>query len=238
MQEVFLRYFPPGSSLLELNCGTGTDAIALAHHGMTIRATDDSPAMVAVARAKTLEAGLEGRISVERLSFHELSHLCGNRFHGAYSNFGGLNCLHDLSSLARDLSELLESGSHFSVCFMTRFCLWETVSFLLRFRWHRAFRRLRRNGVDARIHGAGIRVFYHSVASIVSTFRPWFETVEVGGLNIFTPPPVTSLRLKVLRQVLPFLESLDALVSRWPMFRSVGDHCYIVMRRTVAGSAP
>lgn len=37
VQQTMLRYFQKGNSILELNCGTGTDAIFLAHNGMQDR---------------------------------------------------------------------------------------------------------------------------------------------------------------------------------------------------------
>ena len=46
VQQTMLRYFQKGNSILELNCGTGTDAIFLAHHGMHVLATDSSSGMI------------------------------------------------------------------------------------------------------------------------------------------------------------------------------------------------
>src|SRR5512146_1922454 len=50
--NVYCRYFKPGDSLLELNCGTGTDAMTLAEKGMRILATDISTAMLQTFQAK------------------------------------------------------------------------------------------------------------------------------------------------------------------------------------------
>jgi len=236
MMKVFLRYFPIHSSLLELNCGTGTDAIALANHRMTVYATDDSPAMVSSAREKVSMAGLTSHIIVDRLSFDQLDQLRGKVFDGVYSNFGGLNCAPDLSSIAADVSVLLKPGGFFVLCVMTDFSIWETTAFLLRLRWQSAFRRLRRDGVDARVHETTLRIYYHSPDSIRSAFEPWFELVEMGGLSVFTPPPGAAKTNRVLRPIIPLLDLLDNAVYRWYPFRRIGDHCYIVMRRTTRES--
>jgi len=235
MMNVFLRYFPAHGSLLELNCGTGTDAIALANHCMTVHATDASPAMVTTAREKIAAAGLTAQITVDQLSFNQLDQLRGRMFDGAYSNFGGLNCVLDLSSIAADVSKLLRPGGYFVLCVMTNFSIWESTAFLLRFRWYGAFRRLRRGGVDAQVNETTFHIYYHSPGSIRSSFAPRFELVEMGGLSVFTPPPGATRANNLLRPVLPLLELLDDALHRWYPFRRIGDHCYFVMRRTMGG---
>src|SRR5687768_4202797 len=45
-------YFCPGDRVLELNCGTGEDAIYLGRRGVRVLATDIAPAMLDVARGK------------------------------------------------------------------------------------------------------------------------------------------------------------------------------------------
>ena len=40
------RFLPAGSRILELNAGTGTDAIELARRGYTLHATDIAPGML------------------------------------------------------------------------------------------------------------------------------------------------------------------------------------------------
>ena len=44
--------FAPGSRVLEMNCGTGEDALWLVHRGVQVFATDVSPAMLQVAQSK------------------------------------------------------------------------------------------------------------------------------------------------------------------------------------------
>ena len=49
--------FRPGDRVLELNCGTGADAIHLARRGVRVLATDIAPAMLELTRAKVAQAG-------------------------------------------------------------------------------------------------------------------------------------------------------------------------------------
>lgn len=71
--------FRPGDRVLELNCGTGADAVYLGRRGVRVLATDVSPAMVEVARAKVERAGLSGVVEVERLAIEELSAQAGDQ---------------------------------------------------------------------------------------------------------------------------------------------------------------
>lgn len=50
----------PGARVVEIGCGTGSTAIALAPHAGRIRATDLSVAMIAIAREKARDAGAAG----------------------------------------------------------------------------------------------------------------------------------------------------------------------------------
>ncbi len=52
------RVFHPGQRILEINCGTGIDALHLAGRGIEVLACDSSPRMVEVARRKALRAFL------------------------------------------------------------------------------------------------------------------------------------------------------------------------------------
>src|SRR5690242_3488644 len=58
------RLVPAGGSIIDINCGTGIDAIALAQKGYTVCGIDLSPKMVDRAKGKSLQAGVAARFSV------------------------------------------------------------------------------------------------------------------------------------------------------------------------------
>jgi SAM-dependent methyltransferase len=64
--------FAAGDRVLELNCGTGEDAVHLARRGVRVLATDASAAMLALARTKVESAGLGGAVELRRLAIEEL----------------------------------------------------------------------------------------------------------------------------------------------------------------------
>ena len=82
----FTRLVPPDSRLLELNSGTGTDAVELAGRGYSVHATDIAPGMLDRLRAKVDELGLHDRITVEERSFLSLSDVPGAPFDAVFSD--------------------------------------------------------------------------------------------------------------------------------------------------------
>ncbi|MEM7489128.1 MAG: methyltransferase domain-containing protein [Pseudomonadota bacterium] len=55
-----LLFERPGARVVEIGCGTGSTALALAPHAARIRAADVAPAMIDIARAKARAAGAVG----------------------------------------------------------------------------------------------------------------------------------------------------------------------------------
>jgi ubiquinone/menaquinone biosynthesis C-methylase UbiE len=229
--EIFLRYFRPADHLLEVNCGTATDAIYLAGHGMNILATDVSPNMLREASLKIRVAGASSQVEVRLLSFHALETLSGSVFDGAYSNFGGLNCASDLRSIAASLSTLVKPGGYFIATVMPDFCLWETLSMLLHFRWSTAFRRLSPGGTLANVHGTMVPTYYYAPSRFIRSFSDSFSLVGLSGLNIFTPPPGHRRANDLLKPVLPIMNRIDRAVASLPLARRIGDHYIVVLCR-------
>lgn len=69
-QEQVLKWveelnLPAGSQVLEIGCGAGFLALALAAHGLTVQAIDSVDAMVEQTRQHARQAGLAEKISVE-----------------------------------------------------------------------------------------------------------------------------------------------------------------------------
>ena len=229
--QMFLHYFQPGRMLLELNCGTGTDAVFLAHQGIKVLATDLSPIMINEAQRKIESEGLREFIETQLLPFDALETLRGRLFDGAYSNLGGLNCTNDLDSIAASLSTLIRPRGYFIATVMPDFCLWETVAFVARFQWKRALRRRHPEGSLASLHGGTVRTYYHSPRKLFASFSLQFDLVETVGLNIFTPPPNSTQAYAALGRVMNLLEKLETMTAHLPMFSAMGDHFIMVLRR-------
>src|SRR5215467_10721559 len=75
VREHVLNLLAPGSSILELNAGTGEDAIFFANHGFHVHATDISTGMQEMLVKKVSAAKLDDLVSNELCSFTSLENL-------------------------------------------------------------------------------------------------------------------------------------------------------------------
>jgi SAM-dependent methyltransferase len=237
--------FRPGSLLLEVGCGTGEEALALASLGYRIVATDISPAMIQTARAKAQAAGVEG-VSWRVLAAGQLQQLAHDHeagsFDGAYSSFGGLNCEPRLALVIEALSCLLRPGAVFACSVMNRWCLWEVAWGLVHLRPREAFRRLATGWTQAGLAAPEGRLSvptrYYSPRTFIRAFAPHFQLQSVRGLPALLPPPYLDHLPERHPVLFAWLEALDSrLRSRFP-FHSLGDHFLVTLVRSGGGSVP
>jgi ubiquinone/menaquinone biosynthesis C-methylase UbiE len=222
--------FLPGQRVLELNCGTGVDALHLANRGVRVDAFDVSPAMIRVAgRRLPPDNGLPVRFQV--LATEELGAV-DSVYDGAFSNFGGLNCVEDLRPVARDLARLVRPLGYLLLCLATRFCAWETAWWLAHGKSAKAFRRLRKGGTTAELTpGSLLRVRYPSVRELRRLFGPEFALVSVQGIGLLVPPSYVEPQARRFPKLLRAAVRLDARLSSLPGVGAIGDHVLLKFRR-------
>src|SRR5688572_27698936 len=86
------RFLKPNSFILELNAGTGIDAVRFVEHGHRVHATDLSDGMIKKINQKIRVNNLLGNLSCQQCSFESLEQVQEKKFDYIFSNFGGLNC--------------------------------------------------------------------------------------------------------------------------------------------------
>jgi len=221
------QLFPAGSRVLELGCGTGEDAQHLASHGVRVFATDQSEAMLAVARRKC--AGLPVEFAPLDFSISDFGFRISDRgmFDGVFSNFGGLNMLPDYQSLISNLQSLIKPGGPALLVLMGRWCAWEILWHLAHLDRRAAFRRLHPEGAVAWVGGTAVRVRYPATASLRRAFAPHFHLTRVRPLGVLLPP--SYLEPLTRRRVFPF--RLFAWLDRRLPLPLWGDHVLYEFRR-------
>jgi len=225
-QRCALR-FAPGSRVLEMNCGTGEDALWLARRGVQVLATDASPAMLKVAQQKLADAAAGGSVRFQRLVWEELDTLEETRFDGALSNFGGLNCVADLRIAARALAQKLRPGGTAILCIMGPLVPWEWIWFLGRGDPRRAFRRLRRSGA----FWSGMAIRYPSSAKSVRAFAPEFRVLRLSAVGALLPPPYTEKHLGRYPRIIALLDRVERRFETvWPL-PMLADHYLLELER-------
>ncbi|MBI5841804.1 MAG: methyltransferase domain-containing protein [Chloroflexi bacterium] len=180
------RFLPRGSRILELNAGTGTDAVALAQRGYHVHATDIAEGMLERMREKVEKLGLEEQITFQTCSFTNLSEVQGGPFDAVFSDLGGLNCIPDLSPVIKDLPRLLKPGGLVTWVLMPRVCLWEMAE-VFRGNFRLAFRRLSLKGARSHLEGLYFDVYYFSSRQVIRWFGDDYSPVALEGLSVITP---------------------------------------------------
>lgn len=229
--EQTLAVFLPDSHILELNCGTGEDALFLAKAGMRVTACDASSGMIEKAQSKVALEGREAQVELYELATEDLRHLPRSQsFDGVFSNFSGLNCVKNLSDVAREIALRVKPGAPLLLCLSTRYCLWEIIYFLLRGNPSKAVRRWK-GSTQASIGSCEFSVYYPTLSQLRRTFAPNFRVRSVRGVGITVPP--SYLETWVLRHPVlhSSLKKIDSIVRTWPVVRTVGDHMLLHLER-------
>lgn len=230
------KAFHPGDRTLEIGCGTGIDACFLAKRGVRVLACDSSPQMIAVATRRIQENGLQKLVQPLLLRAEDIAALHPDEvFDGAFSNFGALNCVADLGLMARYLATLLKPGASALFCWMGPCCAWETIWYLAHGKRQKAFRRLHRDGVTARIaDDAFVHVHYPTVKALAREFAPEFRLEFVKGIGVVVPPSYLEPWAQRHPGLFQLCERADSLIARCPGFRVLADHVLVRLRRESA----
>jgi SAM-dependent methyltransferase len=230
LQEVVSRELAPGSRLLDLGCGTGIDALGFAQLGYPVVATDWSPGMVARTEARVAGASLPAPVVVRQLGIHQLAVLDGS-FDGIYSNFGPMNCVPDLDSVAGECARLLAPGGVLVFSVMGRICPWELAHYALRGRVGRAGVRAARGATAVGMNRHTIWTRYYLPREFHRHFAARFTLTGYRALSLFLPPPYLVDFYRRRRQWCDCLGRLDDRLGDWPVLRDMGDHFLMVMHR-------
>jgi ubiquinone/menaquinone biosynthesis C-methylase UbiE len=227
------RCFRPGQRILELNCGTGVDALYLADRGIEVLACDIAPRMIQVARQRLTRRENRAQVDFRVLATEQIENLYREGpFDGAFSNFAGLNCVSNISSVSRDLAALLEPGATALLCVAGRAVAWEIVWYLGQGKPRKALRRFRRGGAVGRLaESVTVGVHYWSARTMAQIFAPEFRLVQVKGIGITVPPSYLESVARRFPRVLKTLVGTDRLLSNVPVLRSLADHVLLEFQR-------
>jgi SAM-dependent methyltransferase len=229
--SVLERSFPSQATLLDVGCGTGTEAIWLAQRGYRITAVDSSQAMLDVLTRRTAGANLD--ISTRQLKAGDLSTLVDElgegSFDGAYSSFGALNMEPSLDRSLAALSRLVRPGGRIVLSVMNRWCLAEMAAMVAGGRGTQAFRRLRRS-LSVVVGEATTEVTYPSWPQLKGALDPKFKARSVEALTLLLLPYAWPSLVSHGRTY-GALTRLDEILAPRKPFAWLGDHLLVVAER-------
>lgn len=226
------RLLSPGSHILELNAGTGQDAIYFARQGHRVHATDLAEGMMARLREKVVKERLTDKISSELCSFTELEQLRNKGpYDHIFSNFAGLNCTGGLDKVLRSFDELLRPGGRVTLVLLPGFSLWETL-LIFRGKFRTATRRwFSSKGAHSHVEGHYFRCWYYSPSYVVRHLQDSFGLLGVEGLCTVVPPSYIEHFAERHPRLYRFLRQReDRWKDKWP-WKYIGDYYIISMQK-------
>jgi SAM-dependent methyltransferase len=222
------RAFIPGSTVLEMNCGTGVDAIHLARRGIAVCACDISSAMIERARDGATAAGLDRLIDFRVLATEELDQIpLEERFTGAFSNFSGLNCVADLNAVSQTLAARLDQDSIVLLCMLGPSAKWERLWRIIQ----RTIDRIGHRKPESRTPRS-VQVTRYSYKEVAAAFQPHFELRSRKGIGIFVPPAFVDRTAARFPKIIRMLGAVDRVVAKMPFFRDHGGCVLLEFERT------
>jgi ubiquinone/menaquinone biosynthesis C-methylase UbiE len=234
-----LDFLPDHASILELNAGTGDDAIWLARQGYQVHATDIATGMQETLAQKVKAAGLSNRVTSELRSFTDLSNLDNKGpYDHIFSNFAGLNCTGELEKVISSFSSLLKENGMVTLVLLPKFCLWES-SMVLKGKFKTATRRFfSGKGRKARVEGEFFKCWYYDPSDVIKYSKREFEILRVEGLCTVVPPSyIEGFAEKYPKWYSRLVRMEEKWKTVWP-WRAMGDYYIITLRKRLPGRRP
>jgi len=217
-------------SILELNSGTGEDALWFANKGHKVLATDISEKMIEIIQGKIEKANLSRQIRIRELDITSLQQEnFDEKFDLIFSNFGGMNCIppEQISNLPAILSQLLKPDGRLILVIMPKYCLWETKYFLLKLDFKKAFRRYSDSGTIAKLNGMELQTYYYTSGQIKKVFEKYFNVVSVKPIGFFVPPSYLENFFATKRKTISLLKWFENLITNQSFLAGFSDHYLI-----------
>lgn len=222
----------PPLKILELNCGTGEDAVWFAQKGHQVFATDISAEMAKITSSKVQNKGLQNMVDVFTCDARTVDQCdFSSDFDLVFSNFGGLNCLDStkLEKLSGNLCKLLKPNGRFIAVVMPRYCMWESFYFLTKFDLKKMFRRNTINSLQVKVGDVYVDTWYYSPAQFYHLFQIYFKKLFAKPVGIAIPPSYMEKSIGEKPNLMNPLNQLESFLGSITSLSSVSDHFLIDM---------
>lgn len=216
-------------NILEINCGTGEDAIWLANQNYKVIATDISEKMIEVAKSKINLVNLK----FEVVDINSISEQYKNeKFDLLFSNFGGLNCLSnsEMRTFFENSSRIVSEKGKLILVIMPKNTLWEQLFFFLNLDLKNAFRRKKEIAI-ANVDGENVKTYYFNPKDIVNLSNSNFEFISAKPIGFFVPPSYLEPFFKNKKIFLDSLNFLENSIKNWAFLSKYADHYIIILQK-------
>lgn len=222
-----------GLEILELNCGSNEDAMLFSERGVNLVATDVSEEMLKVTTVRANQYSMQHRISSQYLDpecFDET--VFDKKFDLIFANFGGINCLHPeaVKRLIHNLPSILAPGGRFVAVVTPRFCLWESMYHLFRFRFGQAFQRNTSRKATVELGNTSFTTWYYNPSQLIKWSERRFRMIKKIPIGLTMPPVALESRFVDRKPLVFRLFRWGKRFDASGMFAGVADNFLIDMQ--------
>jgi SAM-dependent methyltransferase len=229
--RIYRDELPLFSTVVDLGCGPGVDAVFLAGLGHRVIAIDRSPRMLDEARGRVARAGARDRVTLARgdaLTLSTCSEIPVGGVDAIVMGFGVVNCVPDARALLSEVASCLRPGGMVILSTLSNTPLWDAA-------WSLAHgRRSHRWSAEAvRIESLGqsTLAWYRSARDIERAAAGHLSLRRVWLVGTVAPPPYLDgffRRHTVSRRLLC---RLDETVAGWRPLGCFADMVWLSLRR-------
>lgn len=219
----------PPKDILEINCGTGEDAIWFEKRGFNVLATDISSEMIARAKSKMNSTSIEFvQADINQVS----EQFSTKKFDVVFSNFGGLNCLTatELEQFFLKVQKILSDKGRLILVIMPKNTLWEKLYFILKGKGKEAFRRTKEVAF-AKVEGAIVPTYYYNPKDIERLAHDNFERLESKPIGFFIPPSYLEPFFKKRPRLFQLLVQWEKKIRNKSALSKYSDHYLLVLQK-------
>jgi ubiquinone/menaquinone biosynthesis C-methylase UbiE len=224
----------PRMQLLEINCGTGADALWMAQQGHSVIATDGSPAMIDKAQQKIATTNSTHQPLFQTCAFDALHSTFKNRqFDAIVSNFAGLNCVSpaEMKILSAQLQSLIRPGGCLAVVLFGKYCLWDSLYYLLKGKPRQAFIRWGNKEVLVPLSPHVEQpVYYYSVKVIERLLSP-LHLIEKKPVGVCIPPSWLEGYMQQHPRLFHLLVQWEEKLGTSSLLTSLADHAFLLFKK-------
>lgn len=223
------RFVDLNGNILEVNCGTGEDALFFLKSCKSITCTDISEGMVLKTKLKT---AAYNNITTLVSSTSMIAEMVNKKYDLIFSDFGGLNCLNEaeLKNFFYSLARITQTNSELVFVIMGRKCLWERLYFRFKGDKSKAWRRTVKDGVIANLGSATQLTFYYSPKEIIKMTNNLFEVKGIRPVGFFIPPSYLNPYFERHKFLFLILSIFDKITRPFKFFANQADHYLIHLK--------
>jgi len=226
-----LPLLDPKKNVLEINCGTGEDALSMAPLVNSVLATDISTGMIEAANLKKEKSKLSN-VTFKAADIREIPEHLRSPFDLLFSDFGGLNCLspEELKQFSQSISSFISPGGKLVLVIMGKKCIWENF-FFLKQKDKRYKRRNTTKGIETKINDSTFLTYYYAPSEISTLFSGNFSTSLIKPIGLFIPPSYLNPYFANKKWALGLLNFFEKLSGGFSFTANYADHYLIILEK-------